>query len=260
MGELPLAVGRSGALTGGVTERATEGVIEPQRRGPRAPGHRTTTLIAHRAGNLRSTVSGALEVADAIELDVHRFRGRLEVRHAKVMWPLALRWDRWELIASSDERPTLAEILEHVPAGTHLWIDLKGLTRGLTRQVLEVVGDRFALTFSSRAWWVLSPAREVAGVRLMRSVGSRLQLWAVQRARFRDPRHGVVVHERLITRSSIERLRPESGELVAWAVSGHARLLELEQLGVSGFILDDLALIAGARHRCGGAADHSAST
>jgi hypothetical protein len=213
----------------------------------RAPVSGSTVLIAHRAGNLPATVPPALEVADAIELDVHRFRGRLEVRHAKVIWPFAVRWDRWELIARSDERPTLEDVLEHVPAGTHLWIDLKGVTRSLTRQVLAVVGDRFGLTFSSRAWWVLSPARDVADVRLMRSVGSRLQLWAVQRTRFRDARHGVAVHERLISSTSIERLRPESGELVAWGVTEHSRLLVLEQLGVSGFIVDDLSLIAGAR-------------
>jgi hypothetical protein len=120
----------------------------------------------------------------------------------------------------------------------------------LTRDVLEVVGNRFALTFSSRCWWVLTPARQVPGVRVMRSVGSRLQLWAVQRSRFRDERHGIAIHQRLVSRSSIEGLRPRSGDLVAWAVTDHTRLLELEELGVTEFIIDDLELIDRARrHR-----------
>jgi glycerophosphoryl diester phosphodiesterase len=208
---------------------------------------RAARLIAHRAGNMQSTISRAAQVADAIELDVHRFRGRLEVRHAKVLWPFAVRWDRWEVLAGSELRPTLQDIVEHVPAGTHLWIDLKGATPRLTRDVLGVVGDRFALTFSSRAWWILSPAQRVPGVRVMRSVGSRLQLWAVQRSWFQDERHGVAVHERLVSRSSIERVRPRSGDLVVWAVTDHTRLLELEELGVTGFIIDDLELIEVAR-------------
>src|SRR5690606_27401966 len=107
---------------------------------------------AHRGGNFVESVAAALAVADAIEIDVHTFRGRLEVRHAKVIWPCSIRWERWYLIPRSDPRPTLAEILAVVPDGSHLWIDLKGFTPRFTRRVLRAVGDRHELTMSARSW------------------------------------------------------------------------------------------------------------
>ena len=67
-------------------------------------------LIAHRGGNLVESVAASLAVADAIEIDVHTFLGRLEVRHAKVIWPLPIRWEQWYLVPRSDPLPTLAEI------------------------------------------------------------------------------------------------------------------------------------------------------
>ncbi len=55
-------------------------------------------LIAHRAGNEAHLIAPAMVVADTIELDVHLFRRRLEVRHAKVLWPFAVFWEKWELL------------------------------------------------------------------------------------------------------------------------------------------------------------------
>lgn len=204
-------------------------------------------LIAHRAGNLPGTVAAALAVADAIELDVHAFRGRLEVRHAKVLWPSSVRWERWELIPNDHPRPTLDEIVRHVPEGAHLWLDLKGFGRRLTRRVLAVTGDRFVLTVSSRAWWILAPARRAGGVRTMRSVGNRAQRWIVSRRPLGDGLHGVVMHERLATGDALRRLRRGTAPVIVWAVEDLERVVELAGIGVDGFIADDLALIAAAR-------------
>ena len=49
-------------------------------------------LVAHRAGNVTSSIASALDAADTVELDVHLFRGRIEVRHAKVIWPFRIHW------------------------------------------------------------------------------------------------------------------------------------------------------------------------
>ena len=207
-------------------------------------------LIAHRAGNLADTVAGALAVADVIELDVHQFRGRLEVRHAKVLWPLAIRWEPWYLIPASEPRVTLDEMLAVVPAGSHLWLDLKGFTRGFTRRVLAVVGDRYDLTVSSRAWWILAVAGDRPGVRVMRSVGDRFQRWLVTQRWVRPtspvPGQGVVMHERLADADSVARIRRHWSPVVTWAVTDLGRVRELEQIGVTGVIADDLALIAAA--------------
>ena len=207
-------------------------------------------LIAHRAGNLADTVAGALAVADAIELDVHQFRGRLEVRHAKVLWPLSLRWEPWYLIPGSEPRVTLDEVLAVVPAGSHLWLDLKGVTRGFARRVLAVVGDRYDLTVSSRAWWILPAAGNGPGIRVMRSVGDRFQRWLVVqrcvRPTRRVPGQGVVMHERLADAGSVARILRHWSPVVTWAVTDLGRVRELEQIGVTGVIADDLALIAAA--------------
>jgi hypothetical protein len=212
-------------------------------------------LIAHRGGNLVESVAAALAVADAIEIDVHTFRGRLEVRHAKVIWPWSIRWERWYLIPTSDPRPTLAEILAVVPDGSHLWIDLKGFTPRFTRRVLRAVGDRHELTMSARSWWILGPARRRPGTRVMRSVGNRFQRWLVTLAPLRPPvadparQRGVVLHERLADPASVTRLRRHWAPIVTWAVEDLDRIETLRAAGVDGVIADDLALIAAAGPR-----------
>jgi glycerophosphoryl diester phosphodiesterase len=208
-------------------------------------------LIAHRAGNVVTSIASALAVADAIELDVHTFRGRLEVRHAKVLWPTGVRWEPWHLTPADEPRTTLAEILVAVPAGTHLWLDLKGFTRRFTRRVLAEVGDGYSLTVSSRSWWVLRPA-ELHGARVMRSVGNRFQRRLVTasgirpRTRHPDARRGVVLHERLADARSVRRITRHWSPVVAWAVHDLTRVGELERMGVTGIILDDLDLIVRA--------------
>ena len=53
-------------------------------------------LVAHRAGNDPAAMADALAVADTLELDVHLLRGRLDVRHSKVIWPFRIYWERGE--------------------------------------------------------------------------------------------------------------------------------------------------------------------
>jgi glycerophosphoryl diester phosphodiesterase len=208
-------------------------------------------LIAHRAGNLASTLREALAVADGVELDVHGYLGRLEVRHAKVLWPLPVRWDKWELIPSSTPRPTLEQVLEVAEPESHLWFDLKGFTPQLTRRVLAAADGFANLTLSSRSWWILAPARGRPGVRLMRSVGNRPQRWLAESSlggrRMPSSSEGVVLHERLATPTTVERLIRSASVVVVWGVTSVNRLYELESLGVSGAILDDLELIRDAR-------------
>lgn len=202
-------------------------------------------LIAHRAGNRIDTVGAGLDVADAIELDVHLFRGRLEVRHGKVLWPFRIYWERWELLRG--EAPhDLADVVAAIPEGAHLWLDLKGFTPRLTRRVLRQVEVHRPLTVSTRSWWILRPARQVDGVRTFRSVGSRWQLWAVRRGRF-GSHDGIVMHERFASRDVVERLLRLTPHVVVWAVDDLDRASALARIGVTGIIADDLDLIARIR-------------
>lgn len=201
-------------------------------------------LIAHRAGNRRATLDAAAAVADAVELDVHRFRGRLEVRHAKVLWPTSLLWERWTFVTDVD-RPTLSEIVELLPPDVHLWLDLKGFDRRLTREALATTQRFDRVTISSRSWWILAPGHRRDGARVMRSIGNKAQRWLAEHTSRRTARsttRGSVLHERLVRPGTVQRLR-RGGPVIAWGATTAERVGELERLGVDGVILDDLDLL-----------------
>lgn len=205
-------------------------------------------LIAHRAGNLAELVAPAMTVADGVELDVHLFRNRLEVRHAKILvWPFARLWEKWTLLPADAPRPTLDEILGSMPTGTALWFDLKGYTTRLPRATRAVAGDRPRTTYSTRQWWILGWVRRNTTARTMRSVGSRWQRRLATKVRFHGPTDGIAIHERLLHDGWTERLRARAPVLVAWGVVDRARADELAAAGVDGLILDDLELARALR-------------
>lgn len=203
-------------------------------------------LIAHRAGNLAATVAAAADVADVVEIDVHLFRNRLEVRHAKILlWPWSRLWEKWHLLPADAPRPSLDEILATVPSDTGIWIDLKGFTTRLPRAVAAVVGDRPNVTYSARQWWLLGWVRRNTSSRTMRSAGSRWQRRLVTVIPSRDT--GIVIDEELLVDGWFDRLRARTATLVAWGVEERARAHELITAGVDGLILDDLELVRALR-------------
>lgn len=209
-------------------------------------------LIAHRAGNDPDLIAPALAVADTVELDVHVFRGRLEVRHAKVLWPFAVFWERWELLPDAPH-PELRTILDAADPDAHLWFDMKGFTGRLPKRLLAEVGERRPMTTSCRSWWALRRPRRIAGIRTFRSVGNRWQLWLVQRLRFDDQNDGIVMHERFATAATLARLHRLTPRVIVWAIEDIERAMEVHALGVSGVIADDLEVLAEVRRRLGNA-------
>ena len=210
-------------------------------------------LIAHRAGNGPDTLLAAVGRADVVEIDVHLFRGRLEVRHAKVLWPTAILWEQWELVPRPTRLPVLTDIIDVVPPGLGVWLDLKSFTPRLARRVLAAVRGApqvmiGSVTVSSRSWWTLRGFRS-AGVRTMRSVGSRWQLGVVSLVRRWAPSDGIVIDERLVTPTVASRLATLTPWLAAWGVDDIDRAIELIGLGVRHLIIDDLELIDEIR-RC----------
>jgi hypothetical protein len=205
-------------------------------------------LIAHRAGNLADLVSPAAQVADVIEIDVHLFRTRLEVRHAKILlWPFARLWEKWEILPSDAPRPHLDEILAAVPAGTRLWFDLKAFTSRVPSAVHRVAGDLDGATYSARQWWVLRWVRRNTSARTMRSVGNRWQRWLVTKVHHLPNADGIVIRESLLEPGVLERLRTVTPTVIAWGVHDRARADELIAAGISGLILDDLELLRALR-------------
>ena len=205
-------------------------------------------LIAHRAANLPETVAPAAAVADIVEIDLHIFRGRLDVRHAKVIWPLEVYWEKWRLLPGLTP-PSFSAVLDATPHDAHLWLDLKGFTARLARSVLAEIGDRRPMTASSRNWWTLKPMRQATGVRTFRSVGSRWQLWLA--LRFGAGGDGIVMHERFAEPATVARLLELTPDVVVWAVPDLARAVELAAMDVTGVIVDDLDLIRAISQRLG---------
>lgn len=199
-------------------------------------------LIAHRAGNDPERIPPAAAATDTIEVDIHLFRGRAEVRHEKVIWPFEIYWEQWELRPDAEPH-ALAAILRAAPPELHVWLDLKGFTSRLAHRVLAEVGDRRPLTASTRMWWTLGPMRRAGRIRTFRSVGSRWQLWLVRRFGVGATGDGIVMHERFADAETVAALRRVASDLVVWAVVDLDRALELAETGVTGLILDDVDLI-----------------
>ncbi len=62
-------------------------------------------VIAHRAANSAAALAAVGPGVDVVEADVHLFRGRLEVRHAKTLWPSSVLWERWYLLERDGAAP-----------------------------------------------------------------------------------------------------------------------------------------------------------
>jgi glycerophosphoryl diester phosphodiesterase len=205
-------------------------------------------VVAHRAGNNAATLSAAEERGvDMVELDVHLFRGRLEVRHAKTFGPLAILWERWYLVRPFAPRRQLVDVLGTVRPETHLLLDLKGPWPQLGRFAREVMRaacpDR-PYSVCARNWFLLRPFRGQPNVRVIRSAAGPGAL----RSLVRRHRHGdgVSLEERLVTRELLADLHAHTPLVLVWGVVSRDRFRELRDVGVDGFILDDLTLAEGS--------------
>jgi glycerophosphoryl diester phosphodiesterase len=204
-------------------------------------------VVAHRAANGAAGIAPAVAAgADVVEADVHLFRGRLEVRHGKTLGPFPRLWERWYLLDRDAPRPPLEEILAAVPADTELLLDLKGpdprLADGVLRAVAAVPpGD---IRVCGRWWGTLERLRGAAGMRTMRSAGSRAQLRLLLRRR-PDALDGVSVRRELLTPAVVACLRERARDVWTWPVEDRASALALAEWGVTGFITDDPARLGG---------------
>jgi glycerophosphoryl diester phosphodiesterase len=197
--------------------------------------------IAHRAGNVVGGITDAAGRADLVELDVHWWRGRIEVRHAKRLLFTRRLWERWYLLPRDTSRLTLEDVLDGVHPDVHLFVDLKGVTPRLSRAIREALADRRSYTVATKSWWLLRPFRDVPGVRTLRSAGNRLGLAVLRRVRLPAATDGVAVHERLLTARLVAELAAR-GEVFTWGVTDRRRAELLASWGVTGLIVDDLDL------------------
>jgi len=201
-------------------------------------------IVAHRYGNTIETALIGSEIADMVEIDVHLWHGRLEVRHAKRLWILQRQWEQWQLLPSNSPVPSFADILSSLPPDTPLLVDIKGWRPKMVRLIREAFEDERPIVASARGWWLLRHIRDRPNTTVLRSVGTRWQLWLVGRLRRSrvPPSPGTVVHQRLLNARSAAMLLGISTDLFTWNIDSKERADELVALGVTGLIVDDAQL------------------
>jgi hypothetical protein len=209
----------------------------------------TIELVAHRAGNDPTVAARAATVADRVELDVHLWRGHLEVRHAKRLWPTQRLWERWHLLPADVGRVSLGDVLATLDPSVPLWIDVKAVTPRLARRVVETLPPGRDVVASSKSRWALRPFRSRAGTLLAHSAGNRLEL-VVMRAwhRLRPGDVDVwVVHQRLVDRRWIRDAFASGLRVYSWGCVDVGCVERLVSMGVTGLILDDVDSFAARR-------------
>lgn len=205
-------------------------------------------MIAHRAANSAEALAAVGPGVDVVEADVHLFHGRLEVRHAKALWPLPVFWERWYLLERGTPRPLLSDLLPLIPPGVRLMLDLKGPDPRLPGAVAEAT-EGFAaergLIVSGRVWRTIDRMRAVENVRTLHSVGSPRELRALLRRRGARGPEGVSIHQRLLSPAVVTALRERAEWVWTWPVDDPAVAAVLGAWGVTGMISDAPARLAG---------------
>jgi glycerophosphoryl diester phosphodiesterase len=200
-------------------------------------------LIAHRVGNTPDRIASAVAAgADLIEADVHLYRRRLEVRHTKTMGVLPWLWDRWYLVPAGGPRLQLAELLEALPDGVTLMLDLKGWHPWLGRQVaaaMESAAPGRPYAVAGRAWAMLDAFEELDHVRIIHSVATPREASALSR-RLRGHRSDAVcVKLALLSQPRwATHLRALSPSLFTWPVADSAAAGSALEFGAGGLIVD----------------------
>lgn len=200
--------------------------------------------VAHRAGNDPDLLKAAEGRVDLVELDVHRGRtGQTMVRHAKRLWPTSRLWDRWYLVPADATVPDLEAILAAARPDTALWFDVKGVSTDLADRLTAMANDgERRVVVSSKSWWLLAGFTGTPNLRTFRSAGNRFELMLLLWLPTRVSTDGAVVHRRLLTPGTLDRLM-RRGPVFTWGVNDRSTIEELEQRGIAGVILDDIELI-----------------
>jgi hypothetical protein len=203
--------------------------------------------VAHRAGNDLDVLQEAARLgADVIEADVHLHRNRLEVRHQKSLGPLPWLWDRWELYPASQERLMLDHLLDALPLGQTVMLDLKGVGQVGPRTLghLHERSVEHPLLVCAR-WWPSALAfREVRWARVLLSARGRTEVARLRRhLRTSPPPYGVSVHLSLLTPALVDEIQARGTLVLSWPVDDTASLTRAQALGIDGVITKDLEIV-----------------
>lgn len=203
--------------------------------------------VAHRAGNdLAVLRAAALLGADIIEADIHLHRGRLEVRHAKTLWPLPWHWDAGRLLTLELPRLHLDELLDALPPRQTVMLDLKGVGRAgieVARAVHERAPEHPMLV-CARWWPAVLPFEQLPWAKVLLSVRGRASLHRLRRRlRTGAVPYGVSVHLSLLTSELVAELHEHQLVVLTWPVDDAAALARARAVGADGAITKDLGIV-----------------
>jgi glycerophosphoryl diester phosphodiesterase len=203
--------------------------------------------IAHRAGNDLVALREAARLgADVIEADVHLHRGRLEVRHLKTMGPLPWLWDRWELHPAAAPRMVLDELLDALPAGQTVMLDLKGVGQvgPETLRLLHARSLDHPLWVCAR-WWPSALAFGPADwAQVLLSARGRTEVARLRRRLRTGPvPYGVSLHLSMLTPALVGDVQAAGALVLTWPVDDRPALDRARELGVDGAITKDLSIV-----------------
>ena len=206
---------------------------------------RPPLLVAHRGGESAEDLKAALAAgADLVEVDVHLFRGRLELGHARPIGPCLVDGVR---IRGRAERRGLADVVGALGGEDRLMLDLKGTSVQVGAEVARLVAEHApgaALTVCSKAWPMLDAL--VPPVRRVLSAGSRRSLNALRQQLATPgapPAYGVSVRLRLLTPKVVAELHERVERVLAWTITTPAEVARARSLGVGGLIGPDVDLL-----------------
>jgi glycerophosphoryl diester phosphodiesterase len=208
-------------------------------------------VIAHRFGNSLERLRSAVAAGAAyVELDVWCSRGRLEVRHERTLGPLPIEWDRWYVRWRRLNPLTLPEVLQALPPGIGVMIDLKGSDRRLSTMLLEALrrhGSGNPVMVSARLWDHLPSLREHPKLMLFHSVGTRRQLRRARALLDAREHDAICVHYRLLDSTTVRALKQHVTSVATWPINDAERLHHVMSWGVDAVITDNLGVVAALR-------------
>ncbi|MCW2616216.1 MAG: glycerophosphodiester phosphodiesterase [Frankiales bacterium] len=203
----------------------------------------TVLAIAHRAGNDLEALTSATELgAHVLETDVHRSRGRLEVRHSKALGPLPLLYDEGRFTRRPVSPLLLHEVLDAVRAGQSLMLDLKG-PGAVGLHVAEAVHSRVPdvpVLVCSRHWAGVDDVWHRPWARPVLSARNATELRRLRR-RVRGPRapYGVSLHRSLLDPGVVAELQERVELVMSWPINDLTALDDVLARGVRGVISDE---------------------
>jgi glycerophosphoryl diester phosphodiesterase len=205
--------------------------------------------VAHRGGNTLGGLRAALDAGvDLVEADIHLYRGALEVRHSRAIGP-RLYWDRTTGVTRRRDVvvPELDEVLAVADGDPRLMLDLKGPSLAVAGRVAETLRTRrpgVPVAVCTKQWRMLDAFAGDANVRRILSAAGPRQL-ARLRARLRGGRaHGVSIRLRLLTPEIVAELRRSTDLVMAWPVDTEPELDRSFEIGVTGVISRNMALLS----------------